>query len=404
VKTTSPERLDVLVIGGGPIGAVAAWSAALGGARVTLVERRDVRAAPSACTGLVSPRTLDALGASKRSVLGTIRAVEAVSPNGHRIRVRSDVAKAFVLDRIQLEQELHGRAHRAGVTIRRRTEAVSLEPGGVLLRGPEGERTLRPAVTILATGHETALSRHASVLAPPRTFLAAQTEVEQRAEAEDQVTVYLGTDVAPGFFGWAVPIGEGRLRVGLAVRPGADPKECMDRLLRERFAKAPILTRSSGIIPIGLVREPFADRLLVVGDTAGHVKPLSGGGLYIGALCGRIAGRKAARAALSGQTGHQDLADYGIACERAVGSELRYGLAARALLEALSDREMDEALEAVDHPDLLRFLAEVGDIDRLRLIPRKLATEPSLWKRLLPLLTLLDGYLDGPDGSGSIAA
>jgi len=131
------------------------------------------------------------------------------------------------------------------------------------------------------------------------------------------------------------------------------------------------------------------------------VKPLSGGGLYTGAICGQIAGRIAARAALAGDGRDRTLASYTDACERAIGKEIRFGLAARDLLESMSDAQIDDAFRAADHPDLLAFLSHYGDIDRLRELPRRLAKQWTLWKRLLPLLTLLNRHLiesgfDGP--------
>ena len=62
-------------------------------------------------------------------------------------------------------------------------------------------------------------------------------------------------------------------------------------------------------------------------------------------------------------------------------------------MESLSDEGIDDVFTALDHPDLLRFLAMAGDIDRLRCLPRHVAGERTLWKRLLPLLTLLDKHI-----------
>jgi digeranylgeranylglycerophospholipid reductase len=404
VKTGSEADYDVVVIGAGPIGAVSARAAAAAGARVLLIERRTERESPSACTGLVSPRTLDALGVSKACVLRGIRSIEAHAPGGARLHLAAEADKAFVLDRPSLEEELRDRARSAGVELRQGVEATEFTRGIVHLRTRRGAEAVRAGVTIAAVGAAGRLSTGQSLPAPERTFVGVQAVVAQDADPPDQVSVYFGSDVAPGFFGWAVPAGEGEIRVGLAVPEGSNPSKRLARLLGRRFPGARILSRAAGHIPIGPISSPVRDDLLLVGDAAGHVKPLSGGGLYTGTICGRIAGRLAARAASAGATSREHLACYQAACDRAIGGELRFGLAARSLFESLGDEAVDDAFRTLDDPEFLCFLARVGDIDRLRMLPRHIASERTIWRRLVPLLTLLDRHVARSGPADAVAA
>jgi len=246
---------------------------------------------------------------------------------------------------------------------------------------------------VVAAGLNGGLASTASLSIPSRVFVATQAVVEEEPSFPDEVRVHFGRDVAPLFFGWSVPAEPGRTRVGLAVPPELDPAPFLERLLTQHYPGISVRSRTFGRIPIGLTANPIGDGTLLVGDAAGHVKPLSGGGLYTGAICGRIAGRIAAQAALRGRTRREDLADYPLACDRAIGGEVRFGLAARDLLESLSDEGIDDVFAALDHPDLLRFLGMIGDIDKLRCLPRHVAVERTLWKRLLPLLALLDKHI-----------
>jgi digeranylgeranylglycerophospholipid reductase len=387
------SKYHVVVIGGGPVGCVAARRAASAGARVLLVERRESARELSPCTGLVSPRTLPALGVSESSILRRIRSVEAQAPNGHRLVLRATTEKAVVLDRSRLEEELQELAEEAGTTIRLGCNAVTLRPGRVTVRFQGGREEITTDVIVVATGLNGSFSSNASLSVPSRVFVAAQAVVEEEPSLPDEVRVHFGQDVAPLFFGWSVPAEPGRARVGLAVPPELDPALFLERLLTQHYPGISVRSRTFGRIPIGLAAAPTGDGTLLVGDAAGHVKPLSGGGLYTGAICGRIAGRIAARAARLGRTRREDLAEYPLACDRAIGGEVRFGLAARDLLESLSDEGIDDVFAALDHPDLLRFLGMTGDIDRLRWLPRHVAVERALWKRLLPLLALLDKHI-----------
>ena len=75
---------DVVVVGGGPVGAVAARHAAEVGARVLLIEQGECTGEPARCTGLVSPPTLDLLGVSTASLLREIRGGILHAPGGRR--------------------------------------------------------------------------------------------------------------------------------------------------------------------------------------------------------------------------------------------------------------------------------------------------------------------------------
>ena len=76
------QRFDVVVVGGGPAGAVTARVAATAGASVLVLERRTRIEEPSACAGLVSPRTLSVLGASEACVIRRLRGVTFHAPGG----------------------------------------------------------------------------------------------------------------------------------------------------------------------------------------------------------------------------------------------------------------------------------------------------------------------------------
>jgi len=378
------ERVDLLVVGGGPSGAVAARAAAEAGARVRIVERRRPGDPPPACTGLVSPRTLGALGAADASIVREIRAARLHAPGGRSAELRGSTVKAVVLDRARLEEDLLDRARSAGVEIETETDAIGFDGRTVTVRGPRGARAIAPAVLIGADGPASAVAAWCG-LEPPPVAIGAQAVVEAPVGASDRVDVYAGESVAPGFFAWAVPAEEGRVRVGLLCDPGDDPAGRLDRLLRERFPDAPVVARTAGAVPGAPAARTVAGRVILVGDAAGQVKPISGGGLYTGGVCARIAGEIAAAAAHRGDPA-RGLASYEAAWREAIGEELRFGVAARRALRAFSDAEIDAAVERLFDPELASFLAEAADIDRPSRLVGDLLRRRALWPKLLPFL------------------
>jgi len=382
---------DVLVVGGGPIGAAAARHAADAGARVLLAERRASFVGPSACTGLVSLRALPALAVSSRSILRRIRAVTAHAPNGHRLTLRSEEVKAVVIDRSALEQELIERAQESGATVALETTALGLTGRGVSLRARCRTETVRAAVVIGADGPQSSVARWSHLPSSTRILNAAQVVLGHPAPEEDGVEVHFGKHVAPGFFAWAVPAEPGRLRVGLAAPSPADPLRLLRRLIADRYPRGQEISSIGGWIPVRVVSRSTGNGVLLVGDAAGQVKPLSGGGLYVGALCARLAGETAARAALSGRPARGSLLPYEEAWRKAIRTEQKFGEMMQNSLAAMPDGEINAAFASADDPDLLQFIADAADIDRLsRLVPDLLSNR-RMWKRLFSLFPWVAG-------------
>jgi geranylgeranyl reductase family protein len=386
------DRYDVVVVGGGPSGLVAARHASLAGARTLLVETRAESRDPIPCAGLVSPRTLALLGASRATVLREVRAVTLHTPGGETATLRSEKVKALVLDRTGLETELRRLAASAGVNVLLGTRAVETRPGAVRLATAGGEQTVKVGVVIAADGPGGRAAQSFSLSGAVHLLTALQAVVEGEAVAADGVEVFLGRRVAPGFFAWVVPAEEGRLRVGLAAPIGTE----LPPLLRNLLARTPgrLVSDVTGLIPIGAAPTTSGDGIVVVGDAAGQVKPLSGGGIYPGSLCARIAGEIAAQAALSGDTSARALAAYDRRWQAEMGEELHLGLAAHDALSLLSDDEIDSAVATLAAaPDLRDLLAAEGDIDYpSRLLPRLLERR-DLEPALLSLAAALSGAL-----------
>jgi len=383
-------HVQVVVVGGGPIGAVAARCAAEAGASVLLVDRREDLSRSSCCTGLVSPRTLSTLGVSSGSVLQEIRAITVHAPDGQRLDLSADHTKAVVIDRFLLERELHSLAQAAGVDVRLGTEAVSASNGTIALESTNEPRTVSASVVIGADGPGSRVAQWAGLPPPDRFVHATQAVVEtDHTVSPDRVEVFLGQGVAPGFFAWAVPESAERLRIGLGASPPSDPTGLLEQLLTKRFPSARVLSRAGGRIPISPAGRSAAEGTFLVGDAAGQVKPLSGGGLYPGGICARIAGRIAAEAALSGESSRRAADEYESAWSSAIGREIAFGQSIRRIANTLSDRELSAVLAACDEPDLLSFLAEHADIDQFHRLPDELAAKPPLWGKVLRLLPLV---------------
>jgi flavin-dependent dehydrogenase len=211
----------------------------------------------------------------------------------------------------------------------------------------------------------------------------------EKASCDDRVDIFVGETVAPGFFGWSVPAEDGILRVGVGVLPPHQPSTFLGRILSERFPHAHVQSRCGGWIPLTPAPQLAAANALLVGDAAGQVKPLSGGGLYTGGACAQIAGEEAARLARAGEHAHDVLTDYPRRCQEAIGREQAFGRSIRHHLARLKDEDTEAAAAALDDRPFLQFLADHADIDCFHRLPDQLASEPRLWATLLRIVPLL---------------
>ncbi len=317
-------RADVLVVGGGPAGCVAAREAAAAGARdVLLVERDRAIGAPVRCAEGVGSaglrEFLDPDGAPW--VSRKITKVIFWAPDDTEVVLGSrDVG--YVLDRTRFEPVLADEAARAGAEIRIGTEAVALERGGdawrVTLRGPRGEETWTARVVIGADGVETMVGRWAGLdtrVAARDMESCAQYVVGNISFDPDAIYLHFGASVAPGGYAWIFPKGVGVANVGLGVvalrGDGRNARQYLDDYLARHFPRGTVTGLTVGGVISGVtVKRTVADGVLLAGDAAHMINPLSGGGIINAMKAGRLAGRHAARAVREGDTSAANLQRY----------------------------------------------------------------------------------------------
>lgn len=367
---------DVVVVGGGPAGAVAARAAAEESAKVLVLERAPN--APARCAGLISPRAFDFLGIPQPLLLREIHGTRIYPPTGKALELSSPKVKGLVIDRAALNELLLFRAEEAGATVWRGAAALGLT--GSVLRTTSGKVGFE--VLIGADGPISGVASWTGLARPQEILVGIQATVRAAIGKGDRVEVFLGREVAPGLFAWAIPAQEGEVRVGLATSEGRRANALLARLLGKRFPKAEVVEKTAGLIPIGPPANTAGERVLLVGAAAAQIKPLSGGGLFFGPLCAKIAGKLAA-------CGLAAISDYESRWRKEIGREITFGLLARRTFLRLSDRDLDHIVSACHDPVLLQFMAEQGDIDFPSRLVRKARTQLRLWPHLRRLFAQL---------------
>ena len=382
----STKSYDVIVVGGGPAGAIAAKTAAEQEARVLLLEGHRKVGKPVQCTGLLSVRGFEEAGASPSVILREIRGSFACSPNGRRLAIEKPAVHAYVMDRDRFDCDLIKQACEAGVDVQIGAQAISLETGRLHYKARGRAESVKTSMVIGADGPSSRVAKWAGLPSPQKSIIAVQVTIAHEPERSDYVEVYVSQKIAPNFFGWVVPAAPGYARVGLGTDDGKRARGYLDAWLRERFPGSKIVERNAGAIPIGPASRTIANGVILVGDAAGQAKPTSGGGIYTGVTCARIAGEVAARAALSGDTSQPALEEYEQRWRELFDSELKFGMLAHQLFCQVSDEEINKMFCALDDPEILKLLSQYGDIDYPSFVVKAILKRPDLWGKLLPAI------------------
>jgi geranylgeranyl reductase family protein len=389
---------DVVVVGAGPAGCLAAKYAAKNGAKTLIIEEHASIGSPVQCAGLLSTSAIRECEVVPTSGFHPITGAFVYAPDGRRICISGGEIKAYVVDRRMFDRTLAENAIRSGADILMRTRAVGIDIGmgtrghgrrRILYVIIEGEPDVIEAdVVIGADGVQSHIARWAGLDTPDTILSGAQVSTIYDFEDPEFVEIFPGS-CAPGFFAWAIPY-QGSARIGLAVRPGSGSalgtgsgvgQESAWAHLKRLIAEHPVVSEKCtpgiagialGGIPISVPPQTAADGVLIVGDAAGQVKPMSGGGVYPGAICAKIAGAVAADAVMEKDTSVRRLSEYDKLWRARIGRELAIGRRINEWMARLSDSEINRLVGVLDDDELLDMITRYGDMDHPSVVVRKL--------------------------------
>lgn len=353
---------DVLIVGAGPAGSQTAACLAAAGARVLLVEEHPAVGTPPNCSGVLGLEAFRRYALPRTLVVGEVRRLTFHGPGGAAWGLAPAEPLAFVVDRRALDPLLAQRARALGAEVVTGLKVLDLAERGdrVVADATRGEErvTLEAAVGVVATGSRWSLVRRLGLPAPAAHLFTAQAEVPLASPAGTEI--FFGQAVAPGSFGWIIPIAGGRARVGItARRPPLEPFRALCRLpsVAERLGEAPGQVKI-GVIPLATPRRTVRGRILLVGQVAGQVKVTTGGGIYYALRCGDIAA-EAVGEALGAAPARiaKRLQRYEAAWRAALDAEHTWGARLRTILEGASDAWLDRAVREARGP-LVRRLVE----------------------------------------------
>jgi len=280
-------------------------------------------------------------------------------------------------------------AREAGVNVLlgSKVDRIEIDRQAVRVQFERRERTITARACILATGASYRLHRQLLLGLPPLYLNSAQVEIP--TQTPDDVEIYFGSSFAPHGFAWMVPVERDSTRFArLGVMCSMNPDTAFQRFIgviaeRLQITETHGLTPRKRMLPLAPISRTYRDRLLVVGDAAGLVKPTTGGGIYFSIVTAAIAAEVMAEALVKDNLSRSYLSEYEKRWRRRLGAEVRIQMLFRLISELLDDKEIDELFDLTRTEGLMALIRSTARFNRHHDLIRALFRYPAARKILL---------------------
>jgi digeranylgeranylglycerophospholipid reductase len=361
----SDQFYDVIIVGAGPAGSYIAYELASSGHNVAVFEKKSAPGINACCTGIISTECLQSLAIDTDVILTEVNSAKFFSPSGRCSRFQTETVQAYVVNRLSLDKALASKAQSQGAQYFFSSQVVDIISGKDNIQVETlcfGARQIFSArVVVLANGFKPRLPRKLGLGRIKNFLVGAQVEIE--AKNVDELEVYFDQEIAPGAFAWLVPTSTNKAYVGLLATSRA--KLHLQNLLNNLSGQGRVTGKDVEIeqkaVPIGTLARTYGDRVVVIGDAAGQVKPTTGGGIYFGHLGARLAAEVLDEALSSDNLTAGQLSRYQKQWKAKMSKELSRGYWARWLYAKLSNHQIEGIFNFVDSGGMVEALLNSGN-------------------------------------------
>lgn len=361
-------RYDIVVVGGGPAGSTAAKYAAMNGVSVALFERDREIGVPVRCGEAVSEEGLKKfIKPDPAWIASTIQEIRFVSPGGLIVDAHTP-SRGYILHRRLFDHSLAIEAANQGVEVFTKAYVYSLNMNRgvnreVHFRHIGNDYKVEAGIVIAADGVESRVARFAGLRSQIQLKdieSCVQMTVGNVDLNPERMDFYFSEKWAPGGYVWVFPKGNRTANIGLGVNGKYAGKHSALKLLRlfldEKFPETVSLTTVAGGVPVAkTLKKIVTDGLMIVGDAARQINPMTGGGIIAGMAAGKMAGTIAAKAIQLGDTSTRVLMEYQKSWNKSIGKDYERFYRLKEWISKLSDDDLDKiakSLQGIEPKDI----------------------------------------------------
>ena len=392
------EETDVLVVGGGPGGLLAAETVAGAGFPAILIERDSEIGLRVRTTGGMSLSAMTEF-CIPEELYHPIRRVRVCS-HREETQFEFDQPIGCVIDVRGVYKHLASRAASKGARVIPGMRALHplLEGNRVVgcmaMPGDSSEPVeIRAKILIDASGYRSVMSRQALLHSGYGSFgVGSEYDMVAPNCHPDEVVLVVSRTYAPSGYAWVFPWGKGRVRVGVGtLHP--DEKININSYLRSfienaaafgiDLTAATIAEHHYGMIPAdGIAKHLVGDGIMTVGDAAGQANLVTGAGVRTALTAGRLAGTCAVQALLNDRSDRAALQQYERAFKSRYGRHRALGRMVGRRLAKYDNAGLDDIvrlLKTIPGPRFVQLCRSEFSLSDILSWTTWIAKRPSLW-------------------------
>lgn len=384
------KDFDVIVIGGGPSGLQTAHLLSNEGLNIGLFEQDSEIGKDVVCSGVISKEAFSRYDLPVESITGRLKEAELFSPSNKNITYFHPEESVVVVDRNKFDTLLAKRAQGSGTQIFLNSKVLSLDPLGDFVETKvkinSKIRNIRSKIAIIATGICFNLQSSLGMGRPKKILKGIQVEIDM--QELKRLNMFWGNSYSKGFFGWAIPVSDGRVKVG--VMTDGNALEGLNNILKqlglsERCKKENCNIKRRGI-SFGTIKRKYTNRVLAVGEAAGFVKTTTGGGIYYGLISAELASKVINEAFKKNSFDYKTLSKYEKLSNEEFSKEIIFGEYFHRFYSVLNDNEINLLFDAAKKDNLLSYISKKGKFDWHKDVIINILKSPNLRKVLVKRL------------------
>ncbi|MDY6965386.1 MAG: NAD(P)/FAD-dependent oxidoreductase [Halobacteriota archaeon] len=342
-------KYDVIVVGGGPGGAIAAKTCAKEGLKTLLLEKKEFLR-EKACAGGVTEKVIRRFDDIPQDVFERYYYGLTFCVDDEADTIDSDKRLGGLVCRGKFDSTLVKMAEMEGAETKEEKKVIDIVKKddfskGVIVKTEEGTEEFCSDIIIGADGQSSMVRRKLGAFVEDWTKVAAQFQYQMKMPSDliderigDRLETYLGEDISPTAYAWIFPkrdivtVGIGAL-VSEIRSDNINLKDRLDNLIKNHPVASKklegakiIMTQGHRITYPGSTSRSYFNGAMLIGEAAGHALMGTGEGIYYAMAGGEIAGRWAAKAISAGDVSEDYLRGYEDAWKAEFGEDLEWAV------------------------------------------------------------------------------
>lgn len=336
------KNFDLIIVGAGPAGSAAAFTAAKENISVLLLEKHPQIGVPVVCAEGLSRSTIkDYLDIKPEWISRKLSGSIIRGPDGDEFKVEFPEC-GWILNRKIFDPALANMAEARGAVIKTSARAINIENNEVIVNESGEKKRYKFKFLIGADGIASNVGKWMGIntrLNLNDIVVCAQYLIEGIKIESHYTYLIIGEEYAPGGYAWIFPKSDNSANIGLGIAPTKTKKKAkyfLDKWVKKEFVNGKIIEKRFGGVPATILKRFSGKNFFLVGDAARFVNSLNGAGIACSIKSGIIAGKNA----VLRLKGEKDYFEKEI--KKEILKEIKFHYRIRKAYLKLTDREYKE--------------------------------------------------------------